>query len=82
MRMRGELNCVPAPPPPPPHHDLLLPRALAGFINTNFLEKAMQGYGVPYQVVPYNMNALPRFNLTTLLWNIADGSGSFSAIVM
>jgi len=52
-----------------------------GFTNTEFLEKTMQGYGVPYQIVPFDSAATPRLDLNKLLWN-ADGSARFSAYVM
>lgn len=42
----------------------------------------MQGYGMPYQVVPFNKDASPRIDLRALLWDAADGSGRFSAVTM
>lgn len=49
---------------------------------TDFLERAMQGYGMPYQLVPFITTAGARTNLRALLWDAADGSARFSAVAM
>ncbi len=53
----------------------------AGFTNNDFLERTLQGYGVPFQVTPFDSAASPRLDLNALLWN-PDGSARFSSLVM
>jgi hypothetical protein len=69
------LTMRPAPTPIPPRP---CPPA---FINTDFMEDILSGYGVPFDVVRINTTGAARTDYKTLLWN-ADGSSKYSSIVM
>ena len=53
----------------------------AGFANTDFLQSVMQGYGVPFDILPVDSAASPAANLTALL-TTTDGSGRYAGLFL
>ena len=59
-------------------HGMHLP---AGFANNEFMTTILQAYGIPHALVPFDVSASPRMNLTEQLW-APDGMARYAAYIM